>query len=135
MQQQRFNFDKRVADEPMHVAFATSLPPPLVRPDRQLIYGGVHYWEWPEPDHDRDTITVDRLRDDIDGPPHRFVIKCGDTVEVFFSNVRIEVGKVTGINHVRQEVRVLFQKERKRQWFAKDRIYPTPKSLPQRRKR
>lgn len=133
MQQQRFNFDKRVTDEPMHVALATSLPPPLVRPDRQLIYGGVHHWEWPKPTHDRDTITVDRARNDIDGPAHRFVIKRGDTVEVF-SKDRLQIGNVTDINHVRNEVQILFPKECNGEWFSKDQIYPTPKSLPLRRK-
>jgi len=59
-------------------------PPPLVRPDRQTTFSGAPHWEWPAPVHDRDTITVDRIRDDIDGPSHRFTIRRGDTVEVFF---------------------------------------------------
>lgn len=80
MHQHRFNFDKPATDDLEHVALATSLPPPLVHPHRQFAYGGLDHSEWPKPHHDQDTITVDRVRDDIDGPSHRFVIKRGDTV-------------------------------------------------------
>lgn len=94
-----------------HVAEATSHPPPvqlppppLVRPDRQLTYGGTDSAGWPPPQHDRDSITVDRLREDIDGPSHRFMIVRGDDVEAYLGNGRFELGTVTGTSHHNQEV-------------------------------
>ncbi|MBA3480599.1 MAG: hypothetical protein H0T51_02185 [Pirellulales bacterium] len=85
IQQRAFDFDQAAQPEPEQVAEATSLPPPsssrpLVRPNRQLVYGGASHYEWPAPEHDRDTITVDRIRGDIDGPSRRFVIRRGDAV-------------------------------------------------------
>jgi hypothetical protein len=81
--QRTLDFNTPANTEAKHVAELTSEPPPahdtkttppLVRPDRQSTYGGTPHYEWPDatPLHDRDTITVDRIRDDIDGPSHRF---------------------------------------------------------------
>jgi len=139
MFQRSFDFDRPIVRENERVAEATSLPPPpaavsllaltLVRPNRQLVYGGAHISEWPAPDHDSDTITVDRVRDDIDGPSHRFVIKRGDTVEVFFGPDRVDIGKVTDIRHERLEVRVSFQRSHRGLWFHKEQIYPMPQRI------
>ena len=91
----------------------------------------VSHTDWPDPAqlHDRDTITVDRIRDDIDGPSHRFVICRGDTVEVFFSPRRTDIGKVTGISHRNHEVRVSFQEGRRESGLEQvASIPPRPKS-------
>jgi hypothetical protein len=80
--------------------------PPLVRPDRQLTYDGLPHSEWPRPVEDQQTITIDRLHADIDGPPHRFVIRCGDTVEVFFSWERAELAEVMDVSHAERVVQV-----------------------------
>ena len=83
----------------------------------------------PGPTHDRDTITVDRIRDDIDGPSHRFVIRRGDTVEVFFSHQKTDIGEVTGISHRNNEVRVSFQEGTKGSGLAQVASIPLhPKS-------
>lgn len=133
--QQRIDFDRPANAEHQHVAEATSTPPPadqgtqappLVRPDRQLTYDGLDSWSWPDPTplHDHDTITVDRIRDDIDGPSHRFLIQRGDMVEAFFSKDRLETGEVVGISHANQEVRVRFDEGTDGIWFPKGCIYP-----------
>ncbi len=98
--------------------------PPLVRPDRQFTFDGKPHWEWLEPKHDRDTISVDRIREDIDGPSHRFLIKRGDTVEVFFAKDKLEIGEVVGISHAEQQVRVRFRDGTEGIWFAVGCIYP-----------
>jgi hypothetical protein len=138
MLQRTFDFDKKIQNEPLYVAEATSLPPPvaerkplpLVRPDRQLTFGGIPHYEWPAPDHDRDTITVDRIRDDIDGPSHRFIICRGDMVEVYFGPTRAEVGEVKGIRHRNREVRVAFREGSDGIWVATGCVYPTTENLP-----
>jgi len=132
MQQQTFNFDQLAQAEPNHVPETTSLPPPraasspvpFIRPDRQLTFGGATHFEWPAPGHDRDTITVDRVRDDIDGPSHRFVICRGDTVEVFFSHAKTDTGEVVGISHANEQVCVRFPGGKEGVWLSKGQIYP-----------
>ena len=107
--QRMIDFETPVNAEAAHVAEQTSEPPPadqarqappLVRPDRQLTYDGTPHYEWPDPKsiHDRDTITVDRIREDIDGPSHRFIIKRFDQVEVYFSVEKTETGEVVGVS-------------------------------------
>lgn len=139
--QQMIDFEKPASAEQQHVAQATSEPPPadqgrkvlpLVRPDRQLTYGGLSHYEWPDakPLHDRDTITVDRIRDDIDGPSHRFIIKRGDTVEAYFNKDCIKVGEVVGISHANNEVRVRFAEGTDGIWFYKGCIYPVAPQEP-----
>ena len=96
----------------------------LTNPDRQMTFAGAPHEEWPDPAHDRNTITVDRLRDNIDGPAHRFVVKRHDIVEVFFSEDKIDYGMVIGISHVREEVRVLFDGDDEGFWFPIGCIYP-----------
>ena len=109
--------------------------PPLVRPDRQIVYAdaATHY-DWPDAKtlHDRDTITVDRITADIDGPAHRFVIKRGDTVEVYISNNNLELGTVTGISHAKEEVRVSFTEGSQGGWYNTGRIYPAIEPEPKR---
>lgn len=60
------------------------------------------------PIHDPDTVSVDRPRNDIDGPGHRFFVKRGDSVEVFVSAAMVEIGEVVGISHEREEVLIRF---------------------------
>ena len=110
--------------------------PPLVRPDRQLTYDGAPHYEWPDatPLHDHDTITVDRIREDIDGPSHRFVIKRGDRVEAWFGTNNLQEGTVVGISHANQEVRVRFCEGTDGQWFYKGQIYPAIEPKPERPK-
>jgi hypothetical protein len=109
--------------EPKHSALPADLPP-LVRQDRQLTYEGRPHWEWPEPSRDADTITVDRLQADIDGPPHRFVVRRGDTVEVFFTKSRVERGEVIDISHRSKRVKVRLSDKRNGIWFSLGSIYP-----------
>jgi len=141
--QRALNFDAPENAEATLVAEQTSQPPPadqarnappLVRPDRQLTYDGLDAYEWPDPAtlHDRDTITVDRIRDDIDGPSHRFVIKRNDTVEVFFSAEKVEVGEVIGVSHANEQVCVQFAGGTHGIWFSKGQIYPAIESQPDR---
>lgn len=99
-------------------------PLPLVRPDRQFTFDGLPHYEWPPPTHDRDSITVDRIRDDIDGPSHRFLIQRGDSVEAWFSKDKTEVGEVVGISQAWQEVRVSFREGTAGIWFSVGCIYP-----------
>ena len=141
-QQRTLNFDAPLSEEQSHVAEQTSAPPPadqagrppeLVRPDRQIVYDGLEPSEWPAADalHDDDTITVDRIRDDIDGPSHRFVIKRFDTVEVFFHAGGVQLGEVVGISHKSGEVRVRFSEGSDGQWFDKGEIYPAVEPQPE----
>lgn len=139
--QQRIDFERPASDEVQHVAVATSQPPPanhkqkappLVRSDRQLTYDGLSHEEWPDAAllHDQDTITVDRIVEDIDGPAHRFVIKRGDFVEAYLAPEKFQVGEVIGINHARQEVQVACNDSLENGgWLNVGRIYPVAESL------
>lgn len=100
--------------------------PPLVRPDRQLTYDGTDSCEWPHDStvHDANTISVDRLTTDIDGPPHRFLIRRGDRVEVYAAPNRFAIGEVVAIDHDREEVQVRFPESLQCYWFYKGQIYP-----------
>ena len=111
----------------------TRQPPPLIRPDRQQVFDKPHY-EWPDPLHDRDTISVDRISDDIDGPAHRFSIQRHDFVEVFFSSKKVDYGYVVGISHSRREVRVAFTEPYTGPngiWFDVGCIYPAVERINQ----
>lgn len=137
-QQRTLNFEALESKELAHVAETTSepppadqgrqKPPPLIRPDRQIVYAdSPNHFHWPDakPLHDHDTITVDRITDDIDGPAHRFVIKRGDTVEAYMAHDNFHVGQVIGVSHARQEVRVAWDDTlEKGGWFHVGRIYP-----------
>ncbi|MCO6042758.1 methyltransferase [Aeoliella sp. ICT_H6.2] len=138
--QKTFSFDPPAASqqestskqqEPEQVARDTSMPPPLVRPDRQIVYDAANPDAWPDaaPLCDHDTITVDRVRTDIDGPAHRFIIKRGDYVEAWFGKDNLHRGIVVGISHARKEVRVRFSEGTEGQWFAVGAIYPCPEPL------
>ncbi|QDT76328.1 Methyltransferase small domain protein (plasmid) [Lacipirellula limnantheis] len=134
--QKTLDFDAPPSAEVQHIAEKTSEPPPanqekkaspLLRPDRQIVYAEENHYRWPDANllHDHDTITVDRIVDDIDGPAHRFVITRGDTVEAYMSHGNFHVGEVIGISHARQEVRVAWdQTLEKGGWFHVGRIYP-----------
>ena len=121
MQQQTFDFE---ANE--RAAIEEKKGPELVRPDRQITFpDAVTHYDWGEPEHDRDTITVDRVVDSAEyGPAHRFVIKRGDTVRAFFSQQRQEVGTVTGVSHARNEVRVSHSQGNDGIWHSIGSIYP-----------
>lgn len=130
MQQRCFDFDQSPQTQLPPVANVTPLPsPPLVRPDRQLTYGGLPHSQWPAPEHDQDTITVDRIREDIDGPSHRFVICRGDTVEVFCSHDKTDIGEVTGVSHRNHEVRVSFQEDTEGIWVSTGCVYPASSTI------
>lgn len=105
----------------------------FVRNDRQITYpNAVTHYDWPPAKelHDRDTISVERVSDNNGNVPHRFIIKRGDTVNAYFSNKKIETGKVTGISHARKEVRVSFGNDSKGIWFSAGAIYPAPEPEP-----
>ncbi|MAT68155.1 MAG: hypothetical protein CMJ58_01385 [Planctomycetaceae bacterium] len=124
-------------DESKQVAIDASLPPPpLVRPDRQIVYPDARtHYDWPPAEglHDRDTITVDRVTDDIDGPAHRFVIKRGDTVEAYMAHDRFHTGRVIGISHAEQKVRVAWSEDSDRGgWWNVGAIYPAAEPEPER---
>lgn len=126
MQQRTFDFNADPLPSTHPIADSgLLLPPPLIRPDRQLTYGGLSPEEWPRPPNDRDTITIDRTRGDIDGPPHRFFIKQGDTVEIFQPPNQIDIGEVTEINHHTQQVRAVFHAGDDGAWLPTHQIFPT----------
>lgn len=119
--------------EPEHVATTTSLPPPFVRPDRQTVFpDALTHYDWPAPEHDRDTITVDRVVDSLDGEPaHRFTIKRGDTVRAHMRKDDFHTGTVIGISHARTEVRVSYGEDAsKGGWWKVGAIYPEPEPTP-----
>jgi hypothetical protein len=97
----------------------------LLRPDRQTDFGGLPQYEWPAAEEDRDSICVDRIyADPADGTTHRFTIRRGDTVEVFFAKDRLEIGTVVGISQAKGEARVQFDGRGEGVWFYKGKIYP-----------
>lgn len=96
----------------------------FTNPEREIGFDAQPHYEWPKPLHDRNTITVDRIRNDIDGPAHRFVIKRHDYVEVFFNKDKVDYGHVVGISHSRNEVRVSFGEGEPGIWFDAGCIYP-----------
>ena len=55
----------------------------FVNPERQHDFGGKQHQDWPAPEVNRNSITIDRIRNDIDGPAHRFEMQRHDFVEVF----------------------------------------------------
>lgn len=143
-QQRTLDFEATTTTEQAYVAESTSepppadqggeKPPPLLRPDRQIVYPDApNHYHWPDAKllHDHDTISVDRIVDDIDGPAHRFLIKRGDTVEAYMSHGKFHVGEVIGISHARQEVRVAWdQTLKKGGWFHVGCIYPATEPEP-----
>ncbi|QEG36085.1 hypothetical protein [Bythopirellula goksoeyrii] len=121
--------------ESVQVATETSLPPPptstppLVRPDRQIVYENRDPEFWPSADslHNLDTITVDRIHEDIEGPSHRLVIQREDIVEARCGPNNLQRGTVVDINHARQEVLLDFGDESP-QWLAVGLLYPVADS-------
>ncbi len=102
-----------------------------MRPDRQITFDGLPHNEWPEPNEDRDTITVDRIGEDIDGSSHRFIIRRGDTVEAFFRRDKTEIGQVVGISIARRQVSVRFRDCGNGIEFSVGQIYPAPETSPE----
>lgn len=100
-------------------------PLSLIVPDRQEPINLADI-ELPPRRDERNAICVDRPRADIDGPPHRFTIRLGDYVEVFFSPEVIGIGEVVDLSRAKQEVRVAFYDEDDAEWFPVEVIFPCP---------
>lgn len=101
--------------------------PDFIRPDRQIDFEGLPPADWPKAVQGRRTLVVDRLRDDIDGGPHRVTIKPGDAVEAFVSKDTFQIGQVVDIALRTDEVLVCFTPGTDAVRFSKTDIYPAPK--------
>ncbi|KAA1258609.1 hypothetical protein LF1_11310 [Rubripirellula obstinata] len=104
----------------------------FVNPDRQFDFGGKPFEQWPAPEVNRNSISVDRPKIDIDGPAHRFEIHRHDYVEVFFGKDELRYGHVVGISHKRQQVRIAFDHTDEETWFDTACVYPTVEDEPKR---
>jgi len=102
----------------------------LVRPDRQQTFDGLSPYDWPKPVEDGESISVDRIRDDIDGPAHRFVIRRGDAVEVFLGPDRQQVGEVVDLAFARHQARVRFEPDGDATWFDAEKLFPSREPVP-----
>jgi hypothetical protein len=113
---------------PIDINAAGELPPPLVAPDRQwpIDLEQMAAASLPPLPRQQEAISVDRLRTDIDGPPHRFTIVLGDTVEVVCSSDDIRIGRAVEICHACLEVRVRFSKRDRGEWFPVEVLFPVP---------
>jgi len=100
-------------------------PLPFAVPDRQEPID-LADMELPPRREVRNAISVDRLRADIDGPPHRFTIHLGDYVEVFFPPEVVGVGEVVDVSSAAEMVRVAFSGEEGSEWFPVEVIFPCP---------
>ncbi|WP_442505090.1 JAB domain-containing protein [Novipirellula sp. SH528] len=96
----------------------------FVNPERQHNFSGESHEIWPPAANSRNSIFVDRIRNDIDGPAHRFEIRRHDFVEVFVDKDDLRYGRVVGISPKRQEVRVAFDDEHEEIWFDVACIFP-----------
>ena len=109
----------------------------FVNVDRQFDFAGKPHEQWPAPEVNRSSISVDRIYNDIDGPAHRFEIHRHDYVEVFFGKDELRYGHVAGISHKRQQVRIAFEHTDEETWFDTACIYPAvehkPKQSPSRK--
>jgi hypothetical protein len=101
--------------------------PQLVRRDRQQTFRGEPVEDWPKPKYDPEAITVDRPHDGMDGPAHRFVIRCGDYVEVLVSPDESRIAEALEIGHttLRVLVRFYLDDDYEEEWFSVERIFPT----------
>lgn len=101
---------------------------PLAVPDRQepIDFETLADLELPPKRHERNALSVDRRRADIDGPPHRFTIRLGDYVEVFVPPDAIGIGEVVDLSPREQEVRVAFHDGEAGEWFPVEVIFPCP---------
>lgn len=109
----------------------------FVNADRQFDFGGKPHEQWPAPEVNRNSISVDRIHHDIDGPAHRFEIHRHDYVEVFFGKDELRYGHVAGVSHKRQQVRIAFEHTDEETWFDTACVYPAvekePKPAPRRK--
>lgn len=140
MQQQTIDFEalesNTIQSVPKHGTSTETLAAtaPFIRPDRQITYqGSDNTYEWPSADslHDRNTITVDRVVASTIGPSYRFLIKRGDTVNVYFGASGMHPGVVTGISHAKHEVRVALVPGKPGAWHKLGCIYPAPEPQPE----
>lgn len=99
----------------------------LVNPGRQFAFQGLPVEQWPDLQGQPigDAIYIDRPRHDIDGPPHRFVVKCDDEVEVLLPGDSVIYGSVTGINHSDREVCIKPEESSEPVWTSIERVFPT----------
>jgi len=113
------------------LADATAKQTSLIRPDRQIVFEDDDPAYWPEPAYDDNSITVDRPRHDIDGPPHRFVIHCADFVEILLSSHAssdyLRIGEALEIDHLttRVLVRIYDDDDYEELWIPVEQIFPT----------
>ncbi|EMI55080.1 JAB domain-containing protein [Rhodopirellula sallentina] len=96
----------------------------FTNPDRQCDFDGDPHEKWPQPANTRNSIFVDRIRNDIDGPAHRFEIRRHDFVEVFVDKDNLRYGHIVGISQKKQEVRVAFDDANEEIWFDIACIFP-----------
>ncbi|WP_222436138.1 methyltransferase [Rubripirellula reticaptiva] len=139
MQQYMLNFESAElpTKEVNKVQEDVSLPPPPQGEREQpriLHYPGKLHFDWPEASnqHDRDTITVDRVGTVNGQVPHRFVILRGDTVRVNLTKDKQKDGEVVGISHARNEVSIRFPGARAGTdgiWFSLGYIYPSKQPI------
>ena len=136
MRQQTIDFDALEAsnEETEQPALKDSpTHPDYVRPGRQEIFvDAVSYHDWPEPHHDRNTITIDRVHGSPEiGLTHRFTIKRDDTVKVSYGKDKFAVGQVIGISHAKQEVRIRYPGNLgKPIWIEIAYVFPEPEPAP-----
>lgn len=99
----------------------------VINANRQLTYDGLPIDQWPDASclNNSRSITIDRRQAGIDGPPHRFVVEVGDSVEVFRADKTSTVGEVVDVGHYKGEVCVQIDGCSSMEWFDIDRIYPT----------
>lgn len=98
----------------------------FTNPNRQVAFADAPHDELPEWKLDRDSLAVNRTRDDIDGPAHRFAVKPKDSVEVVLDTGTVEYGSVIDISHARGEVCVSFGEEQEGIWVPIERVFPAP---------
>jgi len=108
--------------------------PRFVRPDRQTNFDGAPPYDWPEPQHDKTTLSVDRVGDTTEEGPHRFTICLKDRVRVWLGPDRFETGTVVAISPTRQSARVQSIPGKRGLWHSKEKLYPAPVKEPTKQK-
>jgi hypothetical protein len=98
--------------------------PKFLRPDRQTNFGGRPPWEWPKPEHDRHTISVDRVGETPEEGPYRFSVCLGDVVRVWMGDDQFHLGRVVEISHEHSVVSVQLASRKHGTWFCTERLYP-----------
>jgi hypothetical protein len=102
--------------------------PPFVAPNRQSPLDECEETGSSLPPYFADAIWIDRRHTDIDGPPHRFTIRLGDTIEAFVSCGCVVCGRVIDICHKRREVRLASDEKDTGDWHPVEHCFPIPPS-------